>query len=73
MSCTEKGFFGEEFSQPSDRLNGQPNESFIRSARAGDSIHFAPPLTWRQLWRKGRALLSMKSNELAGEHYAIEE
>src|SRR5579875_2739335 len=45
MSSAEKAFFGKEFSQPSGRLNGPPNEGFILSARTGNSIHFAPPLT----------------------------
>jgi len=47
VSGVEKAFFGEEFSQPSGRLNGQPSGGFLRPATTGNSIHFAPPLTSR--------------------------
>jgi hypothetical protein len=45
MSGVEKAFFGEQFSQPSARLNRQSSGGFIQPGTTGDSIHFAPPLT----------------------------
>lgn len=51
----KKAFFGEEFSQPTARLNRQPTGSLFRPAKSGNSIHFAPPLTWASAWRKSKS------------------